>query len=138
MSTAGPDSPPTPPPLPRAGHRAGGSFFSAMFLALAALYIVLKITLEITRTVKPIYMETGAALPLVTVQAMAMVEGALRHGRLYLGVPPLIIATVYVMLATRPRLRRAYIATLIGFAILVVAILTVFLTLPLFTMHGQG
>lgn len=127
-----------PPPLPRAAYRTGGSFFSAMFLTLAALYIVLKITLEITRTVKPIYMETGAALPLVTVQAMALVEGALRFGRLYLGVPPLIIAAGYFMLAPHPRLRRACIATLIGAAILVTATLTFFLTLPLFTMHGQG
>jgi hypothetical protein len=109
-----------------------------MFLAIAVLYIVLKITLEITRAVKPIYMESGAALPLVTVQAMALVEGALKHGRLYLGVPPLFIATGYVILAARPRLRQAYIATLIGAAILVALTLTFFLTLPLFTIPGQG
>ncbi len=132
MSTS--DLEPQPPPLPRGSHGAGASFFSAVLLTLAALYVMLKITLEITRAVKPIYMETGTALPLVTVQAMALVEGALKHGRLYLGVPPLFIAAGYVMLAASPRLRRACVAGLMGVAILLVVILTLLLTWPLLAM----
>ena len=129
------DFEPKPPPLPDADRRTGIAFFRATFLSLAALYITLKITLSITRMVKPIYMETGTALPLVTVQAMALVDGALRHGRLYLGLTPLIIALGYVLLASRPRWRRAFVATLLGVGLLVIATLTFFLTLPLFLQH---
>lgn len=130
------DVEPGPPPLPAASRRTSGSFFSALFLSMATLYFALKITLEITRTVKPIYMEAGTALPLVTVQAMALVEGPLRFGRLYLGVLPLIIAGCYVLLGNHARLRRAYLAALIATALLIFAALTFFLTLPLFSMSG--
>ena len=126
-----------PPPLPGAQRGKGGTFFGAAFLSLASLYMLLKITLEITRVVKPIYMEAGTALPLVTVQAMNLIDGALHHGRLTLGLPPLIIATGYVLLASRPRLRRICVVTLIAAAVLVAGTLIVFLTLPLFATAGS-
>jgi len=130
------DVEPGPPPLPGASRRTGGSFFSALFLSMTTLYFLLKITLEITRMVKPIYREAGTALPLVTVQAMALVEGTLRFGRLYLGILPLIIAACYVLLGKHARSRRAYIGALIAAALFIFAALTFFLTLPLFTMSG--
>lgn len=126
-----------PPPLPGAGRGKGGALISAAFLSLVSLYMMLKIALEITRMVKPIYMETGTALPLVTVQAMNLIDGALHHGRLTLGLPPLIIATGYVLLASRPRLRRICVVTLIVAAMLVAGTLILFLVLPLLIPAGQ-
>ena len=126
-----------PPPLPGARRGKGSTFFSAAFLSLLSLYMMLKVTLEISRVVKPIYMETGTALPLVTVQAMNLIDGALHHGRLTLGLPPLIIATGCVLLASRPRLRRICVVTLIIAAMLVAGTLILFLVLPLLITAGQ-
>jgi len=138
MSTAAPDSAPLPPPLPSERERPGLNFFAVMLLSSAALYVMLKVTLELTRAVRPIYMEGDFDLPLVTVQAMALVEGALKYGRLYLGVPPLFIAGGYVMLASRPTMRRVFLAALFATAVLVTAALVLCLTLPLFAASGPG
>ena len=138
MSTAAPDSPPIPPPLPSERRRPGLNFFAAMLLSNAALYIMLKVTLTLSRAVKPIYMEGDFDLPLVTVQAMALVEGALTYGRLYLGVPPLFFAAGYVVLASHPTMRRLFVAALVATAVLVTAALVLCLTLPLFAKSGPG
>lgn len=124
-------NPPVPPPLPAKRGRRLPRFIAALFISMVSLHLLLKVTLTTTRIVKAIYAENGQELPLLTVQAMALVEGTLRFGRLYLGVTPLLIAAGFLWLDSRPAARNAYVALLVAGALFIALAIMLCLTYPL-------
>ena len=122
---------PMPPPLPPTGPVPIRSFFFVLFVSAAVLYTHLRAMLWLTRLLEATYAELDVAIPLVTVRSIGFVEGAVRHGRLYLGLTPLLLATGYVRLHRRPRLRRALVLMAILGAVVLSCLLLVCQTLPL-------
>lgn len=127
-----------PPPLPPTGTTRFRDFFFVLFVSVAVLYTHLRAMLWLTRVLEATYAELDLAIPLVTVQSMWIVEGAVRHGRLYLGLTPLLLATCHVLLHRRPRFRRALVLIVVLGAVALSCLLLVCQLLPLIQTLPEG